>query len=257
MDSIAWPVIQQKKFQIAQNMDYIKLDEDLLNGGLLNDIDKEIVLDDIIVLKTEIDNLNFEINTIVSQLDSNKLVIVNTMQAINNGIGSIEVIEHNLQTVNDIYLATIAVGKRNINPYAVTLLNIAEQCPVAGGVAVMQARALYALIDIDRTYNDEDLCLQQGVLFRRAAPTKPVDLSYRFYPNRANANVKFVYHLEENSKALLKLTNNLGETVMTMTLYSGRNEATVDITQMANGIYTAIVTNDNVLLYKTKLAIVK
>ena len=258
IDSIGWAVIDQKKIQIEQDMDLIRQYEAQLKDGSLNEIDKQTFLDDIDAMKISVKNLESEIHTIVLQLNSGKLVIVNTAQAVNNGIGAYATVEQNLQEVNEIYLATIAKGNRDLNPYASTLLSIAQQCPVAGGIAVMKARALYALIDRHVLYDDEDICLQQGVLYRHAVSSTDVkEKSYRFYPNPANSTVTFIYHLDEGSKATLKLSNNMGQTVMDMVLYSGRCEVSFDVSDLANGIYTASVGDENGVKYKSKLAIIK
>jgi hypothetical protein len=257
IDSIAWAVVDQKKIQIEQDMELIRQFEEQIQSGTLNDIEKQTYVDDIDAVKISVKDLESEINTIALQLRNNKLVIAGTAQAINNGIGASVTVEENLQAVNEIYLATIAVGNRDISPYASTLLSIAQQCPVAGGIAVMEARALYALIDRHIQYNDEDICLQQGVLFRHGSPAIIEGTNYHFYPNPATSSVTFTYHLDENLKAILKLTNNMGELVMVLTLYSGRSEVTFDVSDLANGIYTANVSNESGVLYKSKLAIIK
>ena len=52
---------------------------------------------------------------------------------INMGIGTSQLIEEQLKTVNTIYYSTVAKGNINIDEFSQALFDIANQCPVAGG----------------------------------------------------------------------------------------------------------------------------
>ncbi|HFA48807.1 MAG TPA: T9SS type A sorting domain-containing protein [Bacteroidetes bacterium] len=61
----------------------------------------------------------------------------------------------NEQTVNAIFLETIAVGNDVFSPQQSSqLFAIAKQCPTCGGDAVYRARSMYALVDDKATFTD-------------------------------------------------------------------------------------------------------
>ncbi len=41
---------------------------------------------------------------------------------------------------------------------------VAYQCPMAGGNAVFRARAIYSLMNENAEYDDQFICLQQGIV---------------------------------------------------------------------------------------------
>lgn len=83
------------------------------------------------------------------------------------------------KTVNDIFLATVAKGEFTLNELQrAELEGIIYECPLIAGRSIYQARALYRLVTDTVSYQDADVCLQQGVTWKLPSPQsylKPTD----------------------------------------------------------------------------------
>ncbi len=63
---------------------------------------------------------------------------------------------------------------------------------------------MYSMIDPEKTYNDELICLNQGILYRKGKP-KTFLPAFRLFPNPENETFSVRYDLVENQKAQLVL----------------------------------------------------
>lgn len=96
------------------------------------------------ILDAEMASNDALVGTVVSDRAAQAVVL----EATNAAIAAATVPEVNEQTVNDIFLETVAVGVDTFNvSQASSLLATAQQCPPCGGDAVYRARAMYALVD--------------------------------------------------------------------------------------------------------------
>jgi len=179
----------------------------------------------------------------------------------NNGIVTQENFEQYEKAVNEIFLATMA---KNIYEYSTaqeaTLQFIANLCPALGGSAVYKARSLYYLINDTASYNDANLCIQQGVLFRIAQETNSSSVSstIKIYPNPTKESFTIECPFIENQSVRYTILSSIGQVVL-----SGRILSTVQIIevvpdQIAAGIYLIKLTDqDGTVLKMEKLIIRK
>lgn len=156
--------------------------------------------------------------------------LLNSKNESNNGN---EVYEQNERTVNDAYLATVALNQpENIINYAATLLNVATQCPIAGGPSVYRARSLYFLINPEMTYDDETTCMNSGYLYKTS---KNITHRSKLFPNPASNEFSLVYNVSENS--LLQIIDDLGRILKSLKLNSNQIETTINVGDLENGMY--------------------
>ena len=136
------------------------------------------------------------------------------------------------------------------------LLSIAEQCPLSGGKAVYRARAMYAMIDPDKTYDDEMICLSQGILYRQQKP-EIAQASFRMFPNPAFAQITVNYQIAEDQRAYLLIRNSLGQALQEFTLDGKKREINFNIQALMNGIYTVQLILEGQVSHQGKLVILR
>ncbi len=114
-----------------------------------------------------------------------------SIQTINSGINTNEIIEANEKIINEVYLSTLAKGLHDYtNSQIQSILSVAHQCPYAGGKSVFLARAMYHLTNPDEEYFDNDLCTSLGY-FRKMNSETSCSSSVITYPNPGNEMITF------------------------------------------------------------------
>jgi hypothetical protein len=223
------------------------MDELITNGALLKD--STLSTADILAILSENDLLTEEIRSksdyiisAASQIKEDKILASDIIESLNSSITTTLVIEDNQKTVNNIYLQTIAKGLSKLDSGQAAIINgIANQCPVSGGKSVYQARALYKLFDRNVVYNDKLTCLQGGIALRESEKKEPMDEV--IFPNLADDKATATYHL--SSDGYLKVVNSMGEEIIYNSLSCKMNQITFDTSELNNGVYILII-SDNV-----------
>ena len=154
----------------------------------------------------------------------------------NAAVDGTEAIELNEQLVNDIYLGTLATDVSEFTPTEVSALySIADQCPMVGGNAVYRARAVYALIDDQQTFDDHELCLPFGIEVRSVeqavAPTVQV------LPNPANDQATLFYQLNQDVLGTFILQDAVGQVVQRHALESSAGQLSFSTESLPPGLY--------------------
>ena len=169
---------------------------------------------------------------------------LNQIKAQNLTINTVEIYEQNQKTVNDLYLSLLignlqSSGLLQYNHGQLeTLLGIANQCPLAGGDAVYQARNLLSLnpqFD-DADYNDDVLCQVVSIEKSTAYPSSVQQLS--LYPNPANESL--TVQLKQNDyqgQNRLIIKDVVGKTVMIESVGVGQREVLLSTADLEEGIY--------------------
>ena len=149
------------------------------------------------ILNSSIQSLILYNNNAFHILDSTISIRADLISDQNQIINGTNILEENEQIINEIYFSTVALNQLdNLFNYAASLLNIALQCPLSGGPAVYRARSLYYIIDPTMDYDDEQICLQGGYLFKTS---RNLTKNSKLYPNPSNSIVSIVYNVESNS----------------------------------------------------------
>ncbi len=150
--------------------------------------------------------------------------------------------EQNSKTVTDIYLHTIGEGHSKFTQQQVTdLQTVAAQCPLTGGPAVHEARAMASKFGF-KMYNDKALCATHGVNYRTAKPKEEMKsetgLSFTVYPNPANniVNIQANQALESNGE--IQIYDIYGRIIERVSLANNANSAGIDISTWSSGQYT-------------------
>jgi hypothetical protein len=154
---------------------------------------------------------------------------------LDNGIVPSDLIENNQVRINNLYYNTIGSGADEINPVqADSILEIAIQCPLLGGNAVYEARALYLHYDADYEYNDELTCLQAGIVMRKKQVLKD-GISATVFPNPAKEIATLKYNIATDGEVIV--FNSLGNLLSKINLEADQTEIAISLKNYASGIY--------------------
>ena len=174
----------------------------------------------------------------------------------NAAIPASYIFEINEQTVNDIFLNTIASGIYTFDSLQqATLESIAFQCPLTGGTAVFRARGLLSLVG-DYDFGD-DVVNCQEVGNRSAngdalSPGTPAEL--KVFPNPGKGVFTVVLPAHERGRLLL---TDLNGKVVSVQKTNGETRYTLDLSSQHNGIYICRFSAGEHMEFVTRLALLK
>jgi hypothetical protein len=173
---------------------------------------------------------------------------------LDNGIVPSDLIENNQVRINNLYYNTIGSGADEITTaQADSILEIAIQCPLLGGNAVYEARALYLHYDADHDYNDELTCLQAGIVMRKKQVLK-YGIAATVFPNPAKEKLLVNYNIINDGH--LKIISSIGKPIKELPLDSNSSTIEIDITKFESGIYFIQIVSGNQQVF-LKVTIIK
>lgn len=180
----------------------------------------------------------------------------NEIAAANAQVLSTDLPMENESVVIDKILLYEETGETAIIENYSTLLAIAQQCPYSGGNAVFTARGMLDMIDPNLSYDDDGVCLQQGI-YRLAGKEKETILpDVQLIPNPANETVKIVLHNAKEGICTVRLHNFVGEVVYDNSFNCIDSEHAINIAHFASGLYNATVQVQDKVYKNLKLVIV-
>ena len=135
--------------------------------------------------------------------------------------------------------------------------SIASQCPLAGGITVIKARAMVYMFDDSTTYNDRAICDAVGITLRQA-PVKAKQIIHvaKLHPNPANQSVTVVYDIAADCNAEIIFTNSVGQLELKLKIPTDKNQIQFSTIDFAQGVYQYQLKCDKAALDRGKLIIV-
>ncbi len=238
-----------------------------LYSDSLNYIDSLALADTTIDYSSQRDvfitELLFHRNTRTNLVAQKQLLVEgirDSVLVINNMVTPTELPEWNERSMNEYYYLYKRYGKDSLSPYYSAILDIALQCPSAGGPSVFRARNFVRLFNDTMIYNDTWVCLQAG--YYRSANTSQSMPSKRFseiklVPNPANEYVDIIIGNRNGEVANMKLLNVNGEQVASANLNSESNKVRLSTIDLSPGVYFVKVICGKKVYPFEKLVIIK
>lgn len=130
---------------------------------------------------------------------------------------------------------------------------------MAGGNAVFRARALLALAEGYRYYDDRQICNFAGIAIRQAGEGKNNSnkMLAAVHPNPTRDAATLTYNLPNEAEGEFKLTSTTGQELFTVKLQGGKQFYKFSTTQYLPGVYYyALSSNGNTIAYG-KLVIIR
>lgn len=186
----------------------------------------------------------------------------NAASAINSTISPTNVLEQNQKTINELILKSAILPDYFYTPDdSSILMNIATQCPLAGGNAVYQARNLLMSI-ASNVIEFEDNCIDGNSrmeIIDGAGTTHNDVIVYKLYPNPNDGNMIFEYSMQQQeSIGTLVLYDIAGRIINKYHLTEGSNsQLKISEATLNNGIYFYSVVIDGKVISNSKFLIIK
>jgi hypothetical protein len=193
-----------------------------------------------VVLLSETDSIMVLKDTLEATIESDQITDATQIKTTNDALNLSEVYELNQQTVNSVFLTMIINSQEALDSTQTTLIQpIANQCPLEGGEAVFQARAL---LNDGEVYDNIALCdaAQNRSLIQEDKP----QASFRIYPNPAEniINLELEKTVEKSGKVFI--SDITGKIVLEIDLLIGDQSKSINIAKIPSGTYHLLVEVD-------------
>jgi hypothetical protein len=137
------------------------------------------------------------------------------------------------------------------------LLSIAQQCPYKGGRAVYQARALLKFFNDTIEYEDDAVCLQQGIFRNSTITTKLKENEIFIKPNPAINLIEVTLNSTNSGICNIVISNMLNEKLLEIKINCSENKTQLDIRKLSPGIYKVMIEIDGIPMLTKKLIIIR
>ncbi len=204
--------------------------------------------------------LNQTINNITIQREATLNDNLNEAELQNEYVVNGELPETNRKLINEIEIEYLERGydiQYLIDNFS-AILSVAQQCPYAGGNAVIRARVWISMINDSIEYNDNTICLQSGI-YRMANDTaEKINYSdIKIIPNPAIDKVTVELTGINDGICKVQIRNVLNETVYESEFNCSDKSHLIHINNLSGGVYSVNVNAANKKSLISKLIIVK
>lgn len=178
-----------------------------------------------------------------------------------NAIIASNIRDENMKTVNRIYLKYFAAMNFAVDSADSTALkNVADQCYIEGGAAVIEARSLYYSLTGNFSLQVDTNC--PGNMFKNeqevtvfANPAIESDYRFRMYPNPVNNQHTIV--IESTHEGDVEFTDNLGRRILQAKFFQGYTPINFVTQQLPSGVYYYNAKLSNSVIEKGKLILLE
>jgi hypothetical protein len=232
--------------------DSINLMDSLNAVGMVSNYDsiREHLINQVNLISLTKQNLLLQLRTVTDSL-SEAATIINT------SVVSSELPEANSKTINEIVLKYKSEGVQSIASRLTEILSIAQQCPSAGGVAVIIARNLVEQFNENVEYDDDAVCLSNGI-YRVAEVGSQIateSQTLRLIPNPATTHINLKLINSSCTICKIEVLNVLNETIRQVDLKCKTDEQNLNVEFLPSGFYLIKVTTSDNFILSNKLII--
>ena len=253
-DSPEWQQMNATEQSLNNEVDNWKNISNQLDNENLTMAERNALLDQQTIV---LDNIQQLQNQLTAARQSYKGLVYQTAAQLlsqNNAINPTSLQAQNENTVNTIYLQTLAVDNEDFTEAQLTnLYAVASQCPQDGGHGVHRARALYAYTHPE-VYFDDDGCESSGENLRRSGKIDVPSLAVA--PNPTDGLVMIGFD-NMDFEATIFVTNLIGQTLVESKKEENQSNVSLDCASLKPGIYYIQVWKGEELIETQKLSILK
>jgi hypothetical protein len=181
-------------------------------------------------------------NNRLNTLSQSRLGGLNALGPQNQALNTSMIWEENQKSVNRIFLSSSGALPSQLTEIQLAELQIiAEQCPLEGGDAVYQARAvLQAHSRRPLSFDDEALCQQS----QERNWVAPAISGVKVVPNPNTGNFALILDISEESRGLLRIFNATGQEVYRRTVDCSVITHEIALGKMPAGVYSYNLSTD-------------
>jgi len=171
----------------------------------------------------------------------------------NDAISTAEIFETNQKSYNEVYLQTIAkdIFEFTTNQQEI-IANIADQCPLTGGRAVLNARAIRSFYE--QVQYDDTKCqrTEERNYDNKLQQDEVSELEFYVFPNPAKDLITISLNQPLNDNTVLLVSDMLGNNIIQRELKAGISNVEVGVQQLTSGVYTVHIFNEQGLTTTSK-----
>jgi hypothetical protein len=176
--------------------------------------------------------------------------------SLNSKVTTSEIPLYNDKFINEMEQSYKKYGDSILIQNYSSILEIAQQCPYQGGRAVYRARYFIHLLNTDISYDDDEVCLSQGIQ-RLNHDEISSKFDFTLNPNPANEQVEVSLQHYIDEKIKIELINTIGEIIFEKENYLSSNHLMIDTKKYPAGFYQVKLFNNGVLVNAKKLILIK
>ena len=174
---------------------------------------------------------------------------------LNGNIDAEGIYQFNQQSINDIYLNTVAKKTFSLDTtQSETVADISNQCPYEGGFAVFTARTLYHMMIQNEYFDDRVLCILES---KEIKDDYESSILFRIFPNPAINHTSIEYYAPGKYCSSIQVSNVLGVDVWNKNLNVENETIDLDTHAFPAGIYFVKLFRGNEIVKVSNLVIVK
>ena len=251
-DAVKWETVYQMVYATNENL-------------IINAADSLSILDSLLANGytggSKADNLNSKMATLAASNDALKATIeqIQDYRLSNSIDDNADIVvsdsyEENEAAVNNIYMTVLESGEYSLSQQqAASLQLISEQCPFSGGPSVYMARSLYHMADAQADWDDDAICIYNGIPPRLR---KPENL-YNIYPNPTTGVITLNYMMLPEETGLLEIYNSLGVLLSITKLNPENHQVEVDLSYLSPALYHYKIIQNNEPIKKGMISIIR
>lgn len=178
--------------------------------------------------------------------------------AINGSVVPNELPESNQKFINEVAYLYYKGGKDSIASYFSQVLDVANQCPYAGGKAVIQARVIASMFNDSIQYDDISVCLQAGYYRQAQNQQKEKQIpEFSVIPNPAGDKIEIKSNCNFEGICTIEITNALGSVVIKDEMNCKTSSHFISTSMLNDGVYFIKLHHESMVLNVQKLIIAR
>ncbi|HFA51376.1 MAG TPA: T9SS type A sorting domain-containing protein [Bacteroidetes bacterium] len=201
-----------------------------------------------------------DLQQLLDNLTAAQKASADLIHADNETIVTANTLEENRKTVNRLFLETLFLGNTEFTkPQKLALEAVADQCPLEGGDAVYEARALYAMLIGDKVYIDKEC---GNTLKGKSMPNVGINSfnenGLGMFPNPAKDVVTLGKSLEKDWADLsVRVISVSGKTILKRDWAKGSDRLDISLTGIPGGVYYCTVFEGKNRIATEKLVVIR
>jgi hypothetical protein len=181
---------------------------------------------------------------------ASNLFVENSGIVANNTCSANEKTLNALDFQNDYFLTNLHPDSSAL----IVLKNIADQCPITGGLAVYKARCYYHRYHPESFWDDRSNCSGND-LGSRLFLSKAEDITYEVWPNPADQKVYVHSSIPLAQGGKIEIYSVTGKVIAFSKIPANSNTSVINVNDLPTGIYFYRICNQNAIVKKGKLII--
>lgn len=166
-----------------------------------------------------------------------------------------ELPQQNEHFLNEVELDYETSGIDSIQNRYDQLVEIANQCPAQGGMSVYRARYYISLFNDSIEYDDDAVCLTQGIMRYASNPEKKLPPCIQVTPNPSKDEIEVTWNRVEMQQATITIFSVERKKILEQSIQ--KNTTIINISSLVPGVYIVEGCANGNPVCKVKIAVIR